>query len=312
MRIASLLPSLTELTCALGHESDLVGVSHECDYPASVQRLPRLTRSVIDPDASAGDIDRAVAEQGGSLYQLDHTALASLRPDLILTQAQCDVCAVSEASVRQIAATLPGNPRVESVNPTDLDGVFVMFRRIATLLGPDAVERSITLSQRFQELVATLGFRALSQRDAPPRVVVHLEWVDPPYRSGHWNPELVTLAGGREPLGPAGQPSQRTTWPELAAARPDVLLVAPCGFSLERTQRDWDAFASSPDATPLRSLGPRVVLADGNAYFSRPGPRLAQSLGILAAAINPAAHSDLAPAEGWSVWEGWNRREARD
>jgi iron complex transport system substrate-binding protein len=305
VRIVSLLPSLTELVCALGHEADLVGVSHECDYPASVERLPKLTRSLIDPAAPADVIDRAVSEQGGSLYSVDWDVLAALRPDLILTQAQCDVCAVNEARVRGIAADMPGAPHVESVNPTNLDSVLRMFRRIGTLLGPDAVERSIQLGRRFQELVATLSFRDLTGPASRAIPLVHLEWIEPPYRSGHWNPELVSLAGGCEPLGVKGEPSHRTSWSELSAARPVVLLVAPCGFSLDRTRRDWAAFITTAEAAPLHTLRPRVVLADGNAYFSRPGPRLIESLGILAAAVDPERDLDLAPDAGWAFWDGW-------
>jgi iron complex transport system substrate-binding protein len=310
VRIVSLLPSLTELVCALGHEPDLVGVSHECDYPDSVGRLPRLTRSRIDPNASAGAIDRAVTDHGGSLYTVDREALAALQPDLILTQAQCDACAVSEASVRQLAAELPGAPRVESVNPTNLDGVFVMFHRVATLLGSAAIERAVAFGRRFQELVATIGFRALTGPASQAQRLIHLEWIDPPFRSGHWNPDLVALAGGVEPLARSGEPSRRMSWAEVAAAAPEVLLVAPCGFSLDRTQRDWQAFASSAAAAGLHALSPRVVLADGNAYFSRPGPRLLESLGVLAAAVHPERNGDLAPAHRWTHWDGWKPHTA--
>jgi iron complex transport system substrate-binding protein len=301
VRIVSLLPSLSELVCALGHEADLVGVSHECDFPTSIERLPRLTRSLIDPRAPAAEIDRAVAEHGGSLYTVDREALAALRPDLILTQAQCDVCAVNEALVRQIAAELPHLPRVESVNPTDLDGVFAMFDRIASLLSPPAVVAAGSLRRQFDELASRI---AAERSEAIPRLI-HLEWIDPPYRSGHWNPELVRLAGGIDPLAEVGQPSRRATWHELAAARPEVLLIAPCGFSFERTKRDWTAFARSPEAEPLSRLDTRIVLADGNAYFSRPGPRLIDSFAILAAAIDPVNQGNLTPREGWAAWDSW-------
>lgn len=295
MRIVSLLPSLTELVAALGHAGDLVGVTHECDFPSGVERLPHLTRSRIAPEASSAAIDAQVAAEGGGLYELDEALLADLRPDLVLTQAQCDVCAVNEASVRRAAAGLPGGPHVESVNPTCLADVFAMFRRIADLLGARAEADSLVA--RFEATAETI---AQLRRGRPPRRVVVLEWFAPPYSSGHWNPEIVALAGGVEAIGRAGERSRRLGWEEVAAARPDVMLLAPCGFTLERSEAELPALQARPEWRALEAVQRgRVVLADGSAYFARPGPRLEATLRIAAAAIEPDLCGDLAADLCW-------------
>ena len=296
MRNVSLLPSLTELICALGREADLVGVTHECDFPPGVERLPHLTGSRIPAGASSAEIDAAVAGQGGSLYEIDAGRLAELRPDLILTQAQCDVCAVNEATVRKVAAGLPGNPRVESVNPTDLAGVHAMFRRVGDLLGARA--EADALVARFEATAEEVARRRLGR--PIPRVVL-LEWADPPYVAGHWIPELIALAGGREVLGMAGAPSRRATWAEVAGSEPEVLLLSPCGFDLARAAAEAAALEVMEEWQGLPAVRDgRVALVDGSAYFSRPGPRLEASLTIAAAAIDPDRCADLAPAGGWS------------
>lgn len=295
MRIASLLPSLTELVAALGHQDDLVGVTHECDFPPGVERLPHLTRSRIPTSASSAEIDALVASEGGHLYDLDADLLADLRPDLILTQAQCDVCAVNEATVRQVAASLPGAPHVESVNPTDLAGVHAMFRRVGDLIG--ARGEADRLVERFASLAGSIARRRAGRE---PRPAALLEWFDPPYVAGHWNPEILALAGGREVLGSPGRPSRRATWEEVLAARPEVVILSPCGFTLERTESELPALAARPEwnALPAVRTG-RVALVDGSAYFSRPGPRLEDSLRLAAAALDPDSCADLAAGLPW-------------
>jgi iron complex transport system substrate-binding protein len=295
MRIVSLLPSLTELVCALGRGDDLVGVSHECDYPPGVEALPHLTRSRIPTAASSGTIDAMVAEQAGSLYELDGDQLARLAPDLVLTQEQCDVCAVNEATVRRVASGLPGRPHVESVNPTSLAGVHAMFRRVGDLLGArPAAERLIA---DFEAIAAEVARR---RRGKPTRRVLVLEWFDPPYSSGHWNPEIVGRAGGVEVLGLAGERSRRASWDEVAAADPEVVVLSPCGFTLERSEAELPALSARPEWSRLAAVRQGdVILVDGSAYFSRPGPRLENSLRIAAAAIDPDACGELAPPEGW-------------
>jgi iron complex transport system substrate-binding protein len=289
MRTVSLLPSLTELVCALGRGGDLVGVTHECDFPAGVETLPHLTRSRIPASASSGEIDAMVAEQPGSLYELNGERLAALRPDLILTQAQCDVCAVNEATVRRVAAGLPGSPHVESVNPTCLADVHAVFRRVGDLLGArDAAE---ALVATFEATSAEIARRVEGR--PRPRVLV-LEWFDPPFSSGHWNPEIVELAGGVEVVGRAGERSRRLSWDDVALADPELILLSPCGFTLERTESELSALAARPEWDRLAAVrNGCVTVVDGSAYFSRPGPRLEVSLRIAAAAIHPESCGDL-------------------
>ena len=295
MRIVSLLPSLTELVCALGRGDELVGVTHECDYPKGVELLPHLTRNKIPLEASSAAIDRMVAEQGGSLYDLDEDGLAELNPDLILTQEQCDVCAVNEATVRRAAMRLAGKPAVESVNPTDLAGVFAMFRRVGELL--DATSEAEALIDGFEATTRLIADRLQGQ--PVPRVVV-LEWLDPPFSSGHWNPEIIARAGGREMIGLPLEKSRRLTWAEVAEADPEFLLVSACGFSIGRTVNDLEALGNRREWQDLRAVRDgRVAVTDGSAYFSRPGPRLEASLRVAAEAIHPEIFPDLAPHGSW-------------
>lgn len=297
MRIVSLLPSLTELVVALGHGADLVGVTHECDFPPEVARLPHLTRSRIPSSASSVAIDAMVAEQGGSLYELDGDLLATLAPALILTQEQCDVCAVNEATVRRVAAVLPGSPRVESVNPTSVAEVHAMFRRVGDLLGDDARAAADRIVAGFDATAAEISRRRAGK---PSRRVILLEWSDPPFASGHWNPEIIALAGGVEAIGRPGAPSRRLSWDEVARADPELILLSPCGFTLDRTRAELPALRARPEWSRLAAVrAGSVVLVDGSSYFSRPGPRLEASLRIAAAAIDPDACDDLADVPGW-------------
>ena len=232
--------SLTELVCTLGRRDDLVGVTHECDDPPGVERLPHLTRSRIPGAATGVEIDAMVSDQAGSLYELDGDLLADLRPDLILTQEQCDVCAVNEATVRRAAMAIPGQPRVESVNPTTLAEVFAMFRSIGTLIDREA--EADALVGRFEATAREIARRRNSSgrlASEIPRVFL-LEWIDPPFASGHWNPEIIHLAGGVDPVGLAGQKVRRIDWTEVAESRPDLIIAAPCGFSLDRARDELD------------------------------------------------------------------------
>ncbi|HEU5116921.1 MAG TPA: ABC transporter substrate-binding protein [Isosphaeraceae bacterium] len=295
MRIVSLLPSLTELVCFLGRRTDLVGVTHECDYPTGVETLPHLTRSRIPSAATSAEIDRLVSEQGGSLYDLDADLLAALKPDLILTQAQCDVCAVNEKTVKEVAGSLPGSPHVETVNPLDLAGVMTMFLRVGELL--DASEAARKLVSSFESAQAELSRR---RENGPPVKVALLEWLDPLFIAGHWNPDLISLAGGVDILGRSGRESRRASFAELKQNEPEALLIAPCGFTLDRVEAEWSAIAPRPEWQSLEAVrSGRVVLADGSAYFSRPGPRLLESLGLAAVLVNPETNADLAPRAGW-------------
>jgi iron complex transport system substrate-binding protein len=290
MRIVSLLPSATEIVCALGLESSLVGVTHECDFPAAVARLPKVTRTLIPHDAASADIDALVRERlktQQALYTLDLPTLEALAPDLIVTQALCDVCAVADAGVREAACALPGQPRVVNLEPTCLDDVFACLGLVAEAAGVEARGREVVAALRAR--VAAVASRAARVQPTPS--VGLLEWIDPPFSSGHWTPELIALAGGRPLLGAAGERSHTLTWDAVRAADPDVLMIACCGFDVARTRQDLPILARQPGFDTLTAVrAGRVYVTDGNAYFSRPGPRLVDSLEILAHALAPAAH----------------------
>ena len=233
MRIVSLLPSLTELVAALGHADDLVGVTHECDFPPGVERLPHLTRSLIPPEATSAAIDAKVTESGGSLYELDGALLAELRPDLVLTQTQCDVCAVNEDAVRRVASSCPARPASRASTRPTWPGSMPSSAASATCSTPGRRPR---LSRRFRGD----GLRDRQRRRGrPDRRVLVLEWLDPPFSSGHWNPEIIRRAGGIETIGRPGERLRRLSWDEVSAARPEALLLSPCGFTLERTEAEW-------------------------------------------------------------------------
>ena len=292
MRIVSLLPSATEIICGLGLRDQLVGVSHECDYPSDVAGLPKATRTVIPHDASSADIDTLVREQlknKAALYSLSLTVLEKLAPDLIVTQAICDVCAVADSEVQAAACALPGNPRVVNLEPMCLADVMKCIREVGS-----AAERSDLADKyvsRLQERVDEIAARSCSiAPDQRPSTVL-LEWIDPPFSAGHWSPELVSIAGGDEAIGIAGKRSTTTAWDKIVKADPEVMVIACCGFSVARTMDDLPILRSYPGWTSLRCVQTkRVYLVDGNSFFNRPGPRLVDSLEILANALHPNVH----------------------
>jgi iron complex transport system substrate-binding protein len=294
MKIVSLLPSATEIICALGLEDQLVGVTHECDYPPSVRDLPKVTKTLIPADASSAEIDALVRERMATeraLYALNMPVLERLAPDLIVTQALCDVCAVAEAEVKAAACSLPGAPRVINLEPQRLGEVLGTIPTVAAAAG--VAERAGPVVAALQARIDAVAkrMRKVQQR---PRVMV-LEWIDPPFSSGHWTPELVELAGGVEGLGRSGLPSETTDWEKILAWRPEVLVVACCGYSIERTLKDMPILQALPGWDDLPCVqNERVYIVDGSAYFSRPGPRLVDSLEILAHALHPELAPDLA------------------
>jgi iron complex transport system substrate-binding protein len=295
MRIVSLLPSATEIVCALGLEDQLVGVTHECDYPPSVLRLPKVTRTLIPHDATSREIDEMVREQlrtQKALYTLDMEALERLRPDLLVTQALCDVCAVAEAEVNAAACTLPGQPRVLNLEPMSLEDVFDTLLLVGDATGRVEQAAEVVRGLRARVEQVAEGTAAIPT-EARPRVAF-LEWLDPLFSGGHWNPTLVELAGGIDVLGNPGEPSRTTPWEALVAAAPDVLFIACCGFSVERARQDLPILERQPgwEALPCVRTG-RIYFADGSAYFSRPGPRLVESLEIMAHALHPSVHPPL-------------------
>ena len=290
MRIVSLLPSATEIVCALGLEDRLVGVSHECDFPASVRRLPAVTETIVPKEASSREIDRLVRErlrERRGLYTLDAATLEGLRPDIIVTQTLCEVCAVAEGEVQAALCALPHAPSVVNLEPVRLEGMFDSIRQVARAARVEATGDELIASLRAR--VARVAHRAERIRYRP-RVVL-LEWLDPPFSCGHWSPELVRLAGGVEGLGREGEPSRTLTWNEVRRSAPDVLVVACCGFTLERTLADLRPMAAAPGWHELPAVrGGRTYVVCGNDYFSRPGPRLVDSLEMLAHILHPEVH----------------------
>jgi iron complex transport system substrate-binding protein len=293
MRICSLLPSITEVLFELGRGGEIVGVTHECDWPAAALAKPKLTRSRLRGEGcSSAEIDRQVREQTGSLYDLDAELLARLQPDLIFTQSLCPVCAVDERMVRDVAAVLPSRPEVVSYHPTCLQEVLTMIDEIGRSTNTSTAAHRLT--DRFHDEIARVREMCAGAFDRPH--VVCLEWSDPPFACGHWTPELVELAGGTEVLGRVRQPSRRVGWDELVAAQPSVLLLAPCGFTLDRTLAEMGSLKRHAgwDKLPAVQTG-RAYCTDGSAYFNRPGPRLIESLQILAEVIHPSYFEGLAP-----------------
>ena len=289
MRIASLLPSATEIVCSLGLEDDLVAVTHECDYPESIRAKPVLTRSVLSEASTGAEVDRHIRElvhEGSSIYALDAGLLEALHPDLILTQELCEVCAVSYPIVERAARRLGSSPQLVSLEPESLEDVFQNIVFVGRLVGrPDAAE---DLCDSLRRRVARVEQRVAGRH---PRSVVCLEWVDPPFNCGHWTPELVTMAGGDERLGVARQPAHPLRWEQVIDADPEVMVVMACGFSLDRSLREVEAARTSFDA-----LRAQIWVVDGNAFFSRPGPRLVESVEIMAGILHPGAMDPPPPS----------------
>lgn len=292
MNIVSLLPSATEIVCALGLGDSLVGVTHECDYPPFVRNLPKVTTTLIPHDATSGQIDALVREQVSgeqALYHLDIPTLEALAPDLIVTQALCDVCAVAAAEVTDAACRLPGNPPVVNLEPMTLDEVFDAILAVGAAAGRDAVAAEIVAGLRAR-VDAVAQRTATIRLDQHPRVAF-LEWIDPLFNGGHWNPELIGLAGGIDVLGSPAGASRTVAWRQVVDAQPDVVFVACCGYTTERALADIPLVEAKSGWADLPAVrNGRVYVTDGNAYFSRPGPRLVDSLEILAHSLHPGAH----------------------
>jgi iron complex transport system substrate-binding protein len=283
MRIVSLVPSATEMLFALGVGDEVTAVTHECDYPAAVLDLPKVTRDVIGPGLAPAEIDRAVrelTEQGLSIYELDEAALRRLQPDLIVTQALCAVCAVSYDDVRAIADRLDPRPEVLSLDPHTLGEMLGDVRTLA-----QATDRKDAGVDLVQDAASRIDRVRLAVRAAQPVSVVALEWLDPVFIAGHWTPQLIEYAGGHDLLGMAGEHSERRTWDEVRAAEPEVVIVMPCGYDAGRALEEAYAYADE-----LASLGARgVVAVDAAGLFSRPGPRLIEGLELLGHILHPDA-----------------------
>jgi iron complex transport system substrate-binding protein len=280
MRIASLVPSATELLFALDLGDSVVAVTHECDYPPAAEQLPYLTRSVIPDGLAPAEIDAAVRERTGrgeALYELDEETLRALDVDLIVTQAVCEVCAVSFEDVRAIAERLPTQPQVISLDPSTLGEVLADVPRLA-----EAAEAEAAGERLVEEAGARIEAVERAVEGAPRPRVAALEWLDPIYIGGHWVPQMIELAGGEDVLGLPGERSRTAEWAELEAAAPEVVLAMPCGYYAEQAAAEA---VRHPER--LAGLGARVVAVDAAAYFSRPGPRLVEGIELLGHLLHP-------------------------
>lgn len=287
LRITSLLPSTTEIACALGFLPNLVGRSHECDFPGEVTRLPACTAPKCSLDGSSREIDQQVrflVAEGLSVYRVDADLLRALAPDVILTQSQCDVCAASLKDVESaVSDWLGAMPRIVSLAPATLTDVIGDVQRVADVLG--AAERGRELRHTLERRMSGIAEKSA---DARRPTVACIEWTDPLMTAGNWMPELVACAGGENLFGEAGKHSPVTNWDELRRADPEVIVALPCGFDLARTRREMEPLVARAGWRELRAVRTgRVYLTDGNAYFNRPGPRIAESLEILAEILHP-------------------------
>ncbi len=297
MRICSFVPAATEMLYALGLGPQVVGVSHECDFPPEAAAKPSIVRTWIDSETlSSAEIDRAVQTalaQRRSLYEIDVERLHALQPDLIVTQALCEVCAVDTASIESAVQRLSIQPRALALHPHTLDEALDDIRRVGEVTGRRAEAEA--LRQALHERLARIRAR-IAAATTRPRVFC-LEWLEPPMASGHWVPEQVEAAGGVEVLGRAGAPSRYVTGDEIAAAEPDVLMLMPCGLSIPRMRMELQAVARQPwwEGLPAVRRG-NVHLVDGSAYFNRSGPRLVDGIELLARLLRPDTCGDLGPA----------------
>jgi iron complex transport system substrate-binding protein len=281
MRIVSLVPSATEMLFALGLGSDLIAVTHECDYPPAALELPKITRDVLPAGLSSAEIDAAVKERtlaGESIYELDTEALHELRPDLIVTQALCSVCAVSYDDVRVVAEEIDTHPQVISLDPHTIGEVLGDARTLAA-----ATERKDAAVELIRDAAARIDRVRLAVRGLRRPRVAALEWLDPPFVAGHWTPQLIEYAGGEDVLGFSGEPSEQRSWEDIRAVHPDIVIVMPCGYDAEIAHREAEMHRDE-----LAAVGAgEVVAVDAAAYFSRPGPRIIDGLELLAHILHP-------------------------
>jgi iron complex transport system substrate-binding protein len=287
MRIVSLVPNGTEILFAVGAGDLVVGVSHECDYPAEARTRPILTGSALAPGMTAAEVDAAVSSQvvsGLSLYTLDEARIAELDPDVIVTQQLCPVCAVSTEQVGDAVRPLPRCPELVSLDPQTIGEVFADIRRVGEVTGRTA-EAGALLADLDRRLAAV---RVMVAGRSRPRVLA-LEWLDPPFAGGHWVPEMIDLAGGLDVIGTPGGHSARLTWGEVAAADPDVIVAMPCGFDEAGAREQLGTVAGRPEWRSLRAVrGGQVHPVDANGCFSRPGPRLVDGVERLARILHGA------------------------
>jgi len=300
VRIASMLASATEIVSALGYRDALIARSHECDFPHGVETLPCCTEPKIDLSGSSRDIDdrvKAVVQEGLSVYRVDGDALKALRPDVIVTQSQCEVCAVSEDDLRAaVCDWLDATPNIVTLKPDAMADIWTDIQNVADAIG--APERGRTLIADLRARMTAIADKAATLPESP--TIACIEWIDPLMAGGNWMPELVAMAGGTNLFGTAGKHSPWMTWEALRDADPEVIAILPCGFDIERTRQEMPALTGRDEWAGLRAVrNGRVYVTDGNQYFNRPGPRIAESLEILAELLHPR-HFDFGhQGTGW-------------
>jgi iron complex transport system substrate-binding protein len=297
MRVASLLASATEVVCALGEGESLVARSHECDAPSWVKRLPAVTAPTFDVEGTSREVDervRAKLRAGEPLYRIDEARLVELAPDVVLTQSHCEVCAASPADMAHGAPATGLREHVVTLTTGTLEGIYEGFMGVAKAIGRERAGEALVKTCRDRLGRLREKTRALSRP-----TVLCLEWIDPPFAMGNWGPEIVDAAGGECVLGRAGEHSTTTPWEAIVAADPDVLVVAPCGFLLERTRRELGVLRAYPGFADLRAVrAGRAFIADGNTMFNRSGPTVIDSAEILAEMVHPEAFE----AKGRGTW----------
>lgn len=303
MKIASLLPSSTEIVCALGLEANLVARSHECDFPPSIQHLPAVTAPRFDPHGTSAEVDarvKSVLQESTSVYTIDSDLLTILSPEVIITQTQCEVCAVSYAEVQRVVCDLMNSSaNIVALEPNTLADVYGDIARVAVAVG--IPERGAALIADMQSRMQIIADRAL---DLPRPRIATLEWLDPLMSAGNWIPELVTMAGGNNLFGLAGHHSPWMNWSELAKGDPDMIIILPCGYDIPKAQTEMAALTCQPEWRALRAVqNNQVYITDGNQYFNRPGPRLADSLEILAEIFHPEVFNFGYEGLGWERWQ---------
>ena len=299
-RIVSLISSATEIVHALGQTASQVGRSHECDFPAEIAALPVCTKPTIDIHADSREIDRAVKDRlrnALSVYEVFDDVLERLQPTHIITQTQCEVCAVSLRDVeRSVASRLASRPKIVSLTPNSLADVWDDIRRVASAIG--IAEHGETVVAALQARMCAIAEKAHAAMERP-RVVL-IEWIEPLMATGNWIPALVEMAVGVNLLGERDKHSGYTSWENIVASDPDVIIVCPCGFDIARTESEMYWLTQRPEWRNLRAVSNgRVYLADGNQYFNRPGPRLVETLQILAEVLHPRVFAPLLEGAGW-------------
>jgi len=295
VRIASLLPSATEIAFALGLGDQVVAVSHECDYPPEASTRPILTKSAIHQKTHRSlDVDREVEKRGGDIYEIDEKLLEELKPDLILTQELCAVCAVSYTKVKEAARVLDADTKIVSLEPNNLEEIIDNIRLVGKIASraSEAEELALRLSQRIDRVKEKT--RRVQYR---PRIFF-MEWLEPTWAGGHWVPQMADYAGGVEGLGNLGRPSQKISWNRVVEYQPEIIILSPCGYDLKGVKAESHVLASYPDWEKIPAyMNSKIYAVNASAYFSRPGPRVVDGLELLAYIIHPELFPENPPVD---------------